>query len=168
MTKLQILNSGLAVSNPQGNVKSSPKDITNVNYLYRLGGFVEGEGCTSIAVSASEKYTFGIQLQPIFNVTQHVSGITTLESFKELFGVGTLHPKSGAPHVYVYDMKGYANMIKFIIPFYELYVLSFGCKIPQFEVFREICFMLDKGLHKDKEGLIKMVRLAYSVQGKGN
>lgn len=104
---------------------------------------------------------------PVFNVTQHISGVSILESFLVLFGAGNLHSKSGAPHVQVYDIKGYRNIINLVIPFYLEYVLCFGAKIPQFELASQICFMLQDGVHKDKDGLIKMVRLVYSVPGKG-
>lgn len=84
-----------------------------------------------------------------------------------MFGIGKPHPKSGSPHIWVYAISGYKNMFKHVFPFYYNYVLAFGCKIPEFEMFHAICVMLEKGEHETKEGLIKMVRLAYTVQGKG-
>jgi len=167
-TNKNILNNGMnTISNLQGILKRQIKDITNINYLYWLGGFVEGEGSFSTSVIANPKLPFGIQLQPVFNVTQHVNGVNILESFLLLFGVGNLHKKSGSPHVWVYDLKGYKNMLNLIVPFYLEYVLAFGCKIPEFETTYLICQMLENGDHSTKEGIIKMVRLAYSVQGKG-
>lgn len=168
LNNLNNLNNGnTTISNPQGTVKPRVKDVTNTNYLYWLGGFVEGEGCTSISVIASASAPFGILLQPIFNVTQHVNGIAILESFLDLFGRGNLHAKSGSDNVWVYDLKGYKHMINLVIPFYLEYVLSFGCKIPEFEMAHSICIMLQDGQHMTKEGLISMVRLVYTVQGKG-
>ena len=56
-------------------------NINNSNYLYWLGGFVEGEGYASISVVANKTFKFGIQLQPVFNVTQHVNGLNIYFSF---------------------------------------------------------------------------------------
>lgn len=75
------------------------RDVQNPNYLYFLGGFVEGEGSNSVAVSVGKEFKFGVNLQPIFNVSQHVNGINILYSFKELFGAGSVVKKSGSEDV---------------------------------------------------------------------
>lgn len=163
-----ILNNGVKpINNPQGTVNSLEKDVNNPNFLFWLGGFVEGEGSISVSVVVNKAAPFGVLLQPIFNVTQHINGISILEAFKVLFNRGNLHAKSGSPFVWVYELKGYKSLLTLAIPFYLTYVLSFGCKIPEFEMVHEVCLMMDRGEHKTKEGLAKMVTLAYSVQGKG-
>jgi len=80
-------------------IEGRPVDISNPNYLYFLGGFVEGEGSNSVAVSVGKAFKFGVNLQPIFNVSQHVNGIKILYSFKELFGAGSVVQKSGSEDV---------------------------------------------------------------------
>src|ERR1700761_5676831 len=75
------------------------RDIKNPNYLYFLGGFVEGEGSNSVAVTVGKEFKFGVNLQPVFNVSQHVNGINILHSFKELFGAGSVVQKSGSDDV---------------------------------------------------------------------
>lgn len=57
----------------------------NDNYKFWLGGFIEGEGSLLISVVKSDKAPFGVLLQPEFNITQHISGIDILKSFKILF-----------------------------------------------------------------------------------
>ena len=148
--------------------KTKNRDINNIHYLYYLGGFVEGEGSNSIAISVNKNFKYGINLQPIFNVTQHVKGIELLNSFKELFGVGSVLPKSGSPDVYVYTVKGYKNMIKYIIPFLKNYVQPFSCKTMEYDIFTELVYRSQKGDQKNKEKLIEMVHIAYSLSGKGN
>ena len=146
------INSNTTISNLQGTIISNIKNVSNVNYLYWLGGFVEGEGCVSISVVVNPKTPFGIQLQPVFNVTQHENGLSILQSFSTMFGIGKPHPKSGSPHIWVYAISGYKNMFKHVFPFYYNYVLAFGCKIPEFEMFHAICVMLEKGSMKPKKG----------------
>ena len=79
------------LSNQQGNINFSRKhsssnnvkwDIKNPKYLYFLGGVVEGEGSNSVSISVGKNFKFGINLQPVFNVSQHVNGIHILNSFK--------------------------------------------------------------------------------------
>ena len=105
------------------------KDIKNVNYLYFLGGFVEGEGSMSVSVTIHKDFKYGVNIQPVFNVTQHKKGLKILNSFKELFGnAGSVVQKSGSPDVYVYTLKGYKQIIKYVLPFLETYVQPFSCK----------------------------------------
>ena len=67
--------------------------------MYFLGGFVEGEGSNSVSVTVGKEFKFGVNLQPVFNVSQHVNGIDILNSFKELFGAGSVVQKSGSEDI---------------------------------------------------------------------
>ena len=98
------------------------RDITNTSYLFFLGGFVEGEGSNSVSISINKNFKYGINIQPVFNVSQHKNGLDILNSFKELFNCGSVVKKSGSPDIYVYTLKGYKQIIKHVIPFLETYV----------------------------------------------
>lgn len=50
------------------------RNIQNINYLYFLGGFVEGEGSNSVSVTINKNFKFGVNIQPVFNVSQHKNG----------------------------------------------------------------------------------------------
>jgi hypothetical protein len=58
------------------------RDIKNVNYLYFLGGFVEGEGSMSLSITKHKDLKYGVNIQPVFNVTQHKNGLNILNSFR--------------------------------------------------------------------------------------
>jgi hypothetical protein len=80
------------------------------------------------------KYEFGVHLQLIFNVTQHVNGVFILESFLNLFNdKGSLHLKSGTQNVWVYELKGTKNLITYVIPFFSNYVIPFSCKTVEYD-----------------------------------
>ena len=143
------------------------RDIKNVNYLYFLGGFVEGEGSMSVSVTIHKDFKYGVNIQPIFNVTQHKKGLDILNSFKELFVEGSVLQKSGSPDIFVYTLKGYKKIIKEVLPFLETYVCPFSCKIEEYSIFRQIVLQSSEGKQKDKETLIELVKLAYALQGKG-
>jgi hypothetical protein len=123
----------------------------NPNYLFFLGGFVEGEGSNSVSISVSRSFKYGINIQPVFNVSQHENGLKLLESFKTYFGVGSVVQKSGAPHVWVYTVKGYKHIIKHVIPFLETYVQPYSCKKNEYKLFKQLVLMSEAGGQKNKE-----------------
>jgi LAGLIDADG endonuclease len=128
------------------------RDIKNKAYLYFLGGFVEGEGSNSISVTVNKNFKYGINLQPVFNVSQHKNGLDILNSFKELFeGAGSVVEKSGSPDVYVYTLKGYKQIIKYVIPFLETYVQPFSCKKEEYSIFKEIVMLSSEGKKETKK-----------------
>ena len=142
-------------------------NIKNINYLYFLGGFVEGEGSMSVSISINKDFKYGVNIQPVFNVTQHKNGLETLNSFKELFGEGSIVQKSGSPYIYLYTLKGYKKIIKEVIPFLETYVIPFSCKTEEYSIFKQIVLESSEGKQRNKDTLIELVKLAYTLQGKG-
>jgi len=68
-------------------------DTKSPNVLYFLGGFVEGEGSNSVSISVGRLFKYGINLQPVFNVTQHENGLKILHAYKDLFGAGSVLKK---------------------------------------------------------------------------
>ena len=112
------------------------RNIKDANYLHFLAGFVEGEGSNSVSIVVDKNYKYGVNLQPVFNVSQHKNGLNILFSFKELFGVGSIVSKSGSPDVWVYTLKGYKHIIKHVIPFLETYVQPFSCKTNEYSIFK--------------------------------
>jgi len=144
------------------------RDIKNPSILYFLGGFVEGEGSNSVSITVNKSFKYGINIQPVFNVSQHKNGLNILNSFKELFdNAGSVVEKSGSPDIYVYTLKGYKQIIKYVIPFLEVYVQPFSCKKKEYNIFKEIVIQSSIGKQKNKNTLIEMVKLSYKLQGKG-
>ena len=146
---------------------SAARAAAPANYLFFLGGFVEGEGSNSVSISVGRSFKYGINIQPVFNVSQHENGLKILESFKTYFGVGSVVQKSGAPHVWVYTVKGYKHIIKHVIPFLETYVQPYSCKTNEYQIFKQLVLMSEAGGQKNKETLIEMVKIAYTLIGKG-
>ena len=167
-------NSSKKISNQQVNIKQSRNysknvkhAIKNPNYLFFLGGFVEGEGSNSVSITVGRNFKFGVKLQPVFNVSQHVNGLPLLNSFKELFGVGSVLKKSGSPDIWVYTLKGYKQIIEHVIPFLDIYVQPFSCKTTEYQIFLQLVLNSKAGHQTQKETLIEMVKLAYTLTGKG-
>ena len=53
----------------------------NSNYLFFLGGFVEGEGSNSVSISVGRSFKYGINIQPVFNVSQHENGTRLRQNY---------------------------------------------------------------------------------------
>jgi len=152
------------------NFNSDPSEIQSEGKKYFLGGFAEGEGSFSASVKVHSDFRFGVNVQPEFGVTQHQNGKHILAEFKELFGgKGNLHLKPGTKHVWEYKLSGLTNLIDYVVPFYLKYVIPFSGKVKEFNIFLEILERKQRQEHFTQEGLIDMVKLAYTLneEGKG-
>ena len=154
-----------------GNQQERLVDNSNFNSeakRYFLGGFAEGEGSVSASVKVHHDFRFGVNVQPEFGVTQHQNGKHILAEFKELFdGKGNLHLKPGSLNVWEYNLSGLTNLIDHVVPFYLKYVIPFSGKVKEFHIFLEE--RKQRKEHFTQDGLIDMVKLAYTlnVEGKG-
>jgi LAGLIDADG endonuclease len=136
------------------------------------GGVIEGEGPLVISIVKLSKARYGILLQPEFNVTQHESGLNILNNFKLLFNnKGQVHKKSGSKNVWVYSLKGRSNLINYIIPFFNKYVICYSLKFNEnnYQKFVNILNTLNKSpvIKNEYINLIKQVYvLNLSAKGK--
>ena len=64
-------------------------------------------------------------------------------------------------------MKGYKKIITKVLPFLEIYMCPFSCKMEEYSIFKQIVIQSSEEKQKDKEILIELVKLAYTLQGKG-
>jgi len=144
------------------------------NYRYWLGGFAEGEGALVVSIVKNDKVTNGIILQPEFSVAQHENGINILYSYKCLFdNLGSVHQKSGSEKVWVYSIKGTQNLKKYVLPFFEKYVVEYSSKYKS-ELFKDFCDIINRlDINKkktmEKQELIELIKLTYTLNpdGKG-
>jgi hypothetical protein len=63
--------------------------------------------------------------------------------------------------------QGLENLTTYIVPFYQNYVLPFSGKNSEFLVFHQILLLQRDKTHLTKEGLIEIVKLAYTLNEKG-
>jgi LAGLIDADG endonuclease len=160
-----LVNSG----NQQERLVDNSNFYSEAKYSF-LGGFAEGEGSVSASVKVHSDFRFGVNVQPEFGVTQHENGKHILAEFKDLFdGKGNLHLKPGSQDVWEYNLSGLTNLIDHVVPFYLKYVIPFSGKVKEFNTFLEILERKQRKEHFIQEGLIDMVKLAYTLntEGKG-
>jgi LAGLIDADG endonuclease len=141
----------------------------NENYKFWLGGFIEGEGSLIISIVKSNKASYGILLQPEFNVAQHKNGLNILNKFKLLFdNKGQIHQKTGSNNVWVYSLKGTSNLINHIVPFYLKYIICYSYKFND-EEFNNFVFILNsiKNKNYNKTEFINLVKMVYNLNPSG-
>ena len=105
----------------------------------------------------------GYDVDPGFFLYQHESGRALLELAQTTFGGGRIYPKSGSPHVLVYEISALSSLRERVLPFFERHVVPFSCKRETFTRFKEIIEMIERKEHLRDDGLAEIVRKVYSM-----
>jgi hypothetical protein len=130
------------------------KDIViNQELNYWMGGFVEGEGSVSISAKKNENAKFGIEIDPVFNLTQHVNGIQILYNMLTIFHTGRIRYKSGSNATLVFVIDNRQSLTEKVVPFLLKYASSFGAKKQRYHSFKEALDLFDDKAHLDLDRL---------------
>jgi LAGLIDADG DNA endonuclease family protein len=135
-------------------------------------GFVDGEGCFSIAFVRQSGgrgrtgYRTGYQVAHEFAVTQGAQSISCLHELVEFFGVGQVLANkrydNHREHLYRYVVRRRADLIETIIPFFRRNPMH-SSKQRNFEKFAECVELIDAGHHLTFEGLADIVEIAETM-----
>jgi hypothetical protein len=138
---------------------------TALNYF--IAGFVDGEGCFSVAILKNPFKKEGWLINPCFQVYQHQNHKEVLELCQEVFKTGRIYRKSGTHPVLNFSIDSMRNIKERVIPFFDKYPLV--TKREAYQAFRDIVLSMDRKEHLTPLGFERLVRLAYSMnqQGKG-
>ena len=140
----------------------------NINPWY-ITGFVEGEGTFHIAIYNDPKTKFGIKIIPEFHINQSYLRKETLEEIKNYFNCGYIknnHKKNLKDDTLVYVVRNRNDLRIRIIPFFEKYPLISN-KAESFQLFKRIVNLMDIKRHSTKDGIRKIIELAFLMNGKG-
>jgi hypothetical protein len=151
--------------NPTGaDNQQETEDALELDALW-IVGFVDGEGCFSVAIHENVGAPHGWQLTPVFQVYQHEAHRVALESLRRHFGGGWIRPKGGASSVLTYGVQARRDLLASVIPFFERHRLI--VKAEAFEAFATIVRSLAAKVHLRRDGFESMVRLAYGMNALG-
>jgi hypothetical protein len=134
-----------------------------------ISGFVDGEGCFSITIQKSKNVKLGVQIIPEFHVSQHQNRTEVLELILERFGCGYIKPndsKNSGDFTSVYVVRNLRDLQNTVVPFFKKYPLL-SSKQRDFEKFSEIVEMMVKGEHLQKNELIRILHIAFSMNAGG-
>src|SRR3989338_5280793 len=136
---------------------------------YYITGFVDGEGCFSVTIQRSKNVRLGIQVIPEFHVSQHQNRTEVLLEIKRKFGCGYIKPNDpGNPKdlTSVYVVSNIKDLRRKVIPFFKKFPII-SIKRLDFEKFAQVVEMMKDGKHLKKDGLVKILKLAFSMNFSG-
>ncbi len=120
-------------------------------------GFVDGEGCFHVGISKHSDMKLGHQVLPEFTVVQHERDVQVLHGLKAYFGCGVVRSNHGDRMAYrVRDLE---HLLERILPFFLEHSLKTKKRV-DFQKFRRVCLMMEKGEHLTEEGLDEIRRIA--------
>jgi hypothetical protein len=123
-------------------------------------GFVDGEGCFHVGINQNESMSLGVQVLPEFTVVQDEVDEQVLYGLKDYFGCGVVRKNHGTR--LSYRVRGQKNLHDRIIPFFEKHKLKTRKRV-DFEKFRKVVLLIEKGEHLEADGLEKIRQIKKSM-----
>lgn len=124
-----------------------------------LAGFCEGEASMSAGAKKNSTSRCKVYIDPEFNITQHVNGISSLYLAMCHFQTGRIRHKVGSNATFVYTIDNRQNLKEKVLPFYEKYIHPFGSpvKVRRTKIFQKLLFLFEEKAHLDFERMIHEV-----------
>ena len=141
-----------------------PMKDKSINPEY-LSGFVDGEGSFVVSIFPRKRCPSGLEVLPSFSVSQSEKRSRILFLIKRYFNCGTI--RSGGDGTLKYETRSVKDLLGKVIPHFKRYPLISG-KRRDFEIFEQICQMIDKRLHRSKNGLKGIINLAFRMNPSGS
>src|SRR4029077_2043040 len=129
-------------------------------------GFVDGEGCFCVSIHAHAGVrSFGWQIKPVFQVSQHQDARRVLFALADVFGCGRVRTKGSSRSDMIYAVDRRRNLSERVIPFFVRHPPI--VKQRDFSLFVEVTRLLEAGAHFTAEGFEHVVRLAFAMNANG-
>jgi hypothetical protein len=132
------------------------KITINEKKSYFLAGFIEGEGSISVGAKKNHNSKFGVEIDPLFNITQHINGVNHLYLALETFKTGRIRYKAGSNATLVFTIEPRKSLTEKVCPYFEKYVypLSSPAKQIRFNNFKKLLALFDENAHLDRTRII--------------
>jgi hypothetical protein len=112
-----------------------------------------------------DKAKIGWELRPSFSVSQNEERRQVLDIIQKYFGCGSIR-RDYSDRTVKFEIRDHTQLKDKVIPHFERFPLL-SKKQKDFELFREVCKIIDYGEHLTQNGFTKIVRLAYQMNGSG-
>ena len=130
-----------------------------------ISGYVDGEGCFSISFSKREKFIVGFETKPSFSVSQNEDRAQILFLMQKVFECGFMR-RDYSDKTLKYEVRSLSDLVDKIIPHFEKYPLL-SEKQKDFEFFKQVCFLMQRNLHRNEKGLLRIMNLAFQMNPSG-
>ena len=135
------------------------------NIYEYISGYVDGEGCFSVSFSRRDKFTLGWETKPSLSVSQNEDRSETLFAMQKTFKCGFMR-RDFSDKTLKYEVRSLNDLITKVIPHFDKYPML-SSKQKDFKLFKTICLLMQKGNHRNKKGLRKIVSLACEMNPGG-
>ena len=125
-----------------------------------ITGFVDGEGCFHVGISAHAETAAGFQVLPEFTVVRHKRDVQVLHALKSHFGCGVVRVNHGDRMAY--RVRGIEHLLAHIVPFFFEHPLKTSKNV-DFLKFRDILLLMQAGVHLTSEGVEKIRAIASQM-----
>jgi len=130
-----------------------------------ISGYVDGEGCFTVSIAPRPTLSVGWEVRPSLSVSQNGDRSEVLLLIKQYFGCGTLRPDRSDQTI-KWECRSLAPLLAQVVPHFHRYPLLSG-KHRDFLSFADICERMSRGEHRDRNGLMEIVRLAGGMNPSG-
>ena len=142
-------------------------------------GFTDGEGCFSVGFvkqpdipdpkrpnGLRKGYRSGYQVSVEYTVMQGERSKEVLKKLQTFFGIGNIYINrrhdNHKGHLYRYSVSRRAELRDIIIPFFVRHALQ-TTKRKDFIRFAQVVTLMEQGVHKTKEGVTRIARIAQQM-----
>ena len=123
-------------------------------------GFVDGEGCFFVGINPHSEMSARFQVLPEFTVVQHQRDIQLLHALKTFFGCGVVRRNHG--NRMAFRVRRLEHLSERIVPFFEKHPLMSKKRV-DFEKFRKVILLMQKGEHLEAEGIERIRAIACTM-----
>ena len=130
-----------------------------------LSGYTDGEGSFCVSFSPRRKLRIGLEVRPSFSVSQNSDRSEVLKLFQQTLGCGTIRPDR-SDKTFKFEIRGLNDLVEKVIPFFKRFPLK-SSKNRDFDLFTQVCLMMNKGEQRRSFGLKRLIRLAVQMNTSG-
>jgi LAGLIDADG endonuclease len=124
-------------------------------------GLTEGEGCFCVSLAPRRKLRAGLEVRPSFSLSLNERDLRLLEDLRAFFSCGWIRESKG-DRTFKYEVRSIGDLARRILPHFERFPLR-GCKARSSEGFAQVCQMIEQGDHLQRDGLRRIVDIAYQM-----
>ena len=130
-----------------------------------ITGFTDGEGCFQVSFSKRKKMNLGIEVKPSFSLSQRKRNKDIIFFLQDFFKCGGVR-FSKKDQYYKFEVRSISDLMKKIIPHFQKNPLQTS-KQKDFQIFTDICQLINSGQHLNPQGLTKIIDLSQNLNASG-
>ena len=144
---------------------------TDESFKHFIAGFVSGEGSFFVSLQRNSAYKVNTQVVCGFSIKVRADDRELIDLIWQAFDfAGNVHEVSAERYRYEYDagihrndavmyiVRKRSDLLERIIPFFDTYSLH-GRKRENYELWKQVVYMVEQGAHLTPEGLAEIVEI---------